>query len=177
MRIEIDQNIRLELIEEVHAESLFNLVNTSRSYLKQWLPWVDFTINVDDTKNYIKSSLKRYSENNGFDCVIIYNNDVAGIIGLHKIDHANRITSIGYWLGENFQGYGIMTKACNALMEYCFKTLHLNKVVINCATENLKSQAIPERLNFKKEGTIRQGEFLNGKFVDYYLYSRLRNEA
>jgi ribosomal-protein-serine acetyltransferase len=176
MRIEIDEKLRLELIEEKHADHLFNLINISRPYLKQWLPWVDFTITVDNTKDYIVSSLKRHSENNGFDCAIIFNNEVAGIIGLRSIDNTNKITSIGYWLGENFQGRGIMTKACKALTDYCFDTLNLNRVVINCSTENLKSQAIPKRLNFKKEGTIRQGEFLNGKFVDYYLYSRLRNE-
>jgi len=175
MRIKIDETLQLELIAENHAETIFNIVNNCRPYLKKWLPWVDFTVSVDNTMNFIKSSLKRHSENNGFGFVIIFNNDVVGVIGLPAVDHANKTTSIGYWLGEKFQGHGIMTKACKALTEYCFDSLELNRVVINCATENFDSQAIPERLNFTKEGTCKQGEFLNGKFVDYYVYSRLRN--
>ena len=176
IQIKIDSNLRLELTDESHAESIFNLVDNNRAYLKQWLPWVDSTQTVENTKEYIKMTLKRYAENNGFDCSIIFNDEIAGLIGLHKIDHSNKITSIGYWLGEDYQHKGIMTKTVVALLNYCFNSLELNRIELKCASENYRSQAIPERLNFKKEGIIRQGEFLNGKYVDLFLYSLLKEE-
>ena len=176
MEIIIEDNLKLQLVNESHSAQLFSLVNSSREHLREWLPWVDFAISVDNTKDFIKSSHIRLSDNNGFDCAIIKEDSILGIIGLHKIDHANKITSIGYWLGDSCQGQGFMTKACKALTDYCFDSLCLNRVEIKCAVDNIKSQAIPQRLDFKKEGIIRQAELLNGKFVDHYLYSKLKSD-
>ena len=55
---------------------------------------------------------------------------------------------IGYWLGEQFQGKGIMTAACRVLVNYAFNEFKLHRVEIKCATGNTKSCAIPERLLF-----------------------------
>ncbi len=176
MQIEINNSLKLKLVSIDHAERIFDLVNGNRIYLGAWMPWVELTVSVNDTKDYIQSSLKRYSVVDGFDCTIFYNNSIVGLIGLHKIDCANKITSMGYWLGEKFQGQGIMTEACKALTKHCFSQLQLNRVEIKCATKNFKSQAIPERLGYKKEGTIRQAELLNGEFVDHFLYAKISGD-
>jgi ribosomal-protein-serine acetyltransferase len=62
------------------------------------------------------------------------------------------------------------------MLEYAFSRLMLNKVEIRCATGNLKSCAIPQRLGFKQEGIIRQGEWLYDHFVDLNLYGLLVGE-
>jgi len=89
---------------------------------------------------------------------------------------ANRSTSIGYWLGERFQGSGVMTKSCKALIEYAFRELKLNRVEIRCAEKNLRSRAIPERLGFVNEGMIREAEWLYDHFVDHVVYGVLARE-
>ncbi|MCL6516796.1 MAG: GNAT family N-acetyltransferase [Alicyclobacillus sp.] len=40
----------------------------------------------------------------------------------------NRRTSIGYWLGEQFQGRGIMTTACRTMIDIAFHEYKLNRV-------------------------------------------------
>lgn len=62
------------------------------------------------------------------------------------INWSNKTAYIGYWLGEEFQGNGIMTKVAKTLTDYAFNELNLNKVEIRAAVENEKSRAIPERL-------------------------------
>ena len=62
-----------------------------------------------------------------------------------------------------------MTRTCAKLIDYCFTTLNLNGVEIKCATDHLKSQAIPERLNFNREGILRQAQLVNNLIVDQYL--------
>jgi ribosomal-protein-serine acetyltransferase len=69
-----------------------------------------------------------------------------------------------------------MTKACRFLVDYAFAELKLNRVEIRCATGNHKSRAIPERLGFKLEGTVRQAEWLYDHFVDHALYGMLASE-
>lgn len=156
------------------ASAVFNLIENSRVTLSEWLPWVKHTNTIDDVQNYFLSCINRLENNNGFDLCIHYNNSIVGLIGLHKIDHQNKLTSIGYWLDNEYHGKGIMTKAVDALCNYCFNELQLNRIEIACATENTKSQNIPKRLGFTLEGTLRQRELLNGKFIDHYLFALLQ---
>ncbi|MEK4220716.1 GNAT family protein [Bacillus sp. FSL W8-0102] len=176
LRLPIDDRTYLKLLEEQDAEPLFNLTDSCRTYLREWLPWVDSTKAVEDTISFIESSKKKFASKNGMDAGIWYNGQLAGIIGLHFIDWTNKKTSIGYWLGEPFQGRGLMTKACIAMIHHIFNDLQLNRVEIRCAVLNSKSRAIPERLGFSKEGTIREAEWLYDHFVDHIVYSMLARE-
>jgi ribosomal-protein-serine acetyltransferase len=81
---------------------------------------------------------------------------------------------MGYWLDAAHQGKGIMTAACREMIKHAFQELDLHRVVIACATENLRSRAIPERLGFKLEGVARQSEWLYDHFVDHAIYALLR---
>lgn len=141
----------------------------------QWLPWVNATKSTSDVQQYFQSCIERLENNNGFDLCIYYHNKIVGLIGLHKIDHQNKITSIGYWLDNQYHGKGIMTESVAALCNYCFNELQLKRIEIACATENVKSQNIAKRLNFTLEGTLQQRELLNGKFIDHYLFSLSNN--
>ena len=69
-----------------------------------------------------------------------------------------------------------MTKSVKVLCNYCFDELNLNRIEIACATDNIKSQNIPKRLNFKLEGTLRQREIINGKHLYHFLFSLLKSE-
>ena len=69
-----------------------------------------------------------------------------------------------------------MTKSCQAMVTYAFDTLKLDKVEIRCAIENTRSGAIPQRLGFKLEGIIKQGEWLYDHFVDLFLFGMLASE-
>lgn len=173
--IKVDDAISLELVEEKHAETIFNLVSANKSLLSERLPWVD-NADLNFIKDFINESQKRYLEKTDYAFVIIYNNTIVGRIGIYTVDNKNKIGCIGYWLDEKFQGKGIITKSCNAILNYAFSILHLNRIEIKCGTENYKSQRIPELLNFKKEGIIRQGEIINNKFIDLSFYSLVKSE-
>ncbi|TQR46020.1 GNAT family N-acetyltransferase [Paenibacillus popilliae] len=172
----INDDIQLKILEIRDANELFLLSDKNREYLREWLPWVDRTVSVGQTKEYIQFSLKLFAENNGFNLAIFYKSRIAGCIGLHSIDWSNRKTSIGYWLGEEYQGNGAMTSACKALINYIFNDLALNRVEIRAAVLNTKSRAIPERLGFLNEGTVRQAEWLYDHFVDHVVYGMLKEE-
>ena len=88
----------------------------------------------------------------------------------------NRVAYIGYWLAENFQGKGIMTACCRCLVDHAFRDLDLNKVVIACGTGNARSQAIPDRLGFVREGVLRDAEWLYDHFIDHTVNALLRRE-
>ncbi|WP_207515456.1 GNAT family N-acetyltransferase [Longitalea luteola] len=175
-KIRVDDTIVMELIDYHHAETLCQLVKDNRQYLREWLPWVDHLRTVEDFRKYINSSKQRYAGNVEMGFVILQKHVMIGRIGLYNIDHNNKNASIGYWLAQDFTGKGIITRCCKVIIDEGFARLKLNRIEIRAATANVKSQAIPERLGFKREGIIRQGEFVNNQFVDLYVYSMLKEE-
>ncbi|MBM3779592.1 MAG: GNAT family N-acetyltransferase [Acidimicrobiia bacterium] len=172
----LNEAITLELLDLRHAEELFALTDANRSHLRVWLPWVDRTRSADDTREFIRQTQRQWAENNGFQAAILEHGAIIGVIGLHGVNWANRSTSIGYWLSGRAQGRGVMTTACRAFTRHAFEALSLNRVEIRCATENGRSRAIPERLRFTSEGTLREAEWLYDHFVDHVVYGMLASE-
>jgi ribosomal-protein-serine acetyltransferase len=172
----LNEHAELRLLEERHAEELSELTDRNRDHLRAWLPWVDSSRTVEDRRNFIRSSLKQFAENNGFQAGLWYDGRLAGVVGYHGIDWENRSTTLGYWLGEEYQGRGLMTAACRALVDHALIELGLNRAGIACAVDNQRSCAIPERLGFQREGVQLQAEWLYDRFVDHALYVALASE-
>lgn len=172
----VDDDIKLHSLEPHHADALFALVEANRQHLRQWLPWLDSNIAVSDTLRFIEMTQKQFANSEGFVAGIWYGGEIAGVIGHNRIDWGNRISYPGYWLAQGFEGKGIMTKSCRALINHAFAELNLNRVDIRCAVENHKSRAIPERLGFCQEGVIRQAEWLYDRVVDHVVYGVLARE-
>jgi ribosomal-protein-serine acetyltransferase len=127
-------------------------------------------------KEYIKNSIAQTGEKKEVSFLIVSEKSVIGRIGIHNINFQNKNASIGYWLIKNAQGKGIISKATRSLITYSFQTLGLNRIEIRAATDNKRSQSIPERLGMLKEGTLREAELVNGKFLDLEVYSVLSKE-
>jgi ribosomal-protein-serine acetyltransferase len=92
------------------------------------------------------------------------------VAGFHAVNWLHRSTSIGYWLDEQHQGQGIMTRAVHALVDQALLGWELNRVEIRAAPENQRSRAIPERLGFRQEGVLREAERVGDRYLDSVVY-------
>ena len=167
---EIDKDLILKTLEDADAPELFALVDRNRAYLRQWLPWLDSNTSVNNTLDFIKNVQLQENNGLGFQTGIWFRGKIAGVIGFHPIDWMNRVVEIGYWLGAEYQGHGLVTRACRQLVAYAFDDFQLRRVQIRCAKGNRKSCAIIERLGFVLEGIARSAELLYGRSVDLYVY-------
>lgn len=158
------------------CDSLFALTDSNRKYLRDWLPWLDACCSAGDTLNFIEHSKKQFDAGEALHTCVHYRGEIAGMIGFHRFDWNNRSTSIGYWLAQNLQGKGIITQSCRLLLAFAFVELGLNRVEIRCAAANRRSRSVPERLGFRNEGTVRDGEWLYDRFVDMVVYGMLAHE-
>ena len=172
----VDNQIRIELLQQQHKEELFELVDNNRGHLRKWLLWVDNRKSAEDFEPIIPIWITNYANNNGFDAGIRYNGALVGMIGLHFIDWKNKATSIGYFLSEEAQGNGIITKSVSSLVNYLFKDLDLNRIEIQVAVNNLKSISIPQRLGFVQEGIKRDGQWLYDHYEDLITFSLLKSD-
>ena len=171
----VDQNIRLKEIGFEHLRPIYNTIDSQRDYLGKWLPFVELTKDISFSNQFIEDYLNSDKINLTF--AITYQKQFAGLIGLKDTDPDNKKTEIGYWLSENKQGLGIITRSCKTLIDYIFSSKDINRIQIKAATENFKSRAIPQRLGFTLEGIERDGELHTRGFVDLAIYSLLKKEV
>lgn len=176
IQINCSQDLSLKLLTLSDAPKVRQLVDENREYLREWLPWVDSDHKLSDTEGFIQANLNAWENKTALTMGVWYKEDLVGLISFHEIVLLHRYCSIGYWLAESFQGKGIMTEACKAMINYAFEKLDLYKVEIKVATENHKSRKIPESLGFQQEGIRRQIEWVNRSFKDHAWYGLLKSE-
>lgn len=175
--IEIDQNLSLKAIVESDAIRMFNIINSQREYLGEWLPFVQFTNKVEDSKGFVEMAMLSRKLKKDYVYKICFDDRMIGLIGTKEADLLNKNTEIGYWLSQEFQNQGIMTRSVEALIQELFEELKLERIQICCAIGNEKSINIPKRLGFKLEGTKRNGEWMgNFQFRDLLVFSRLKSD-
>jgi ribosomal-protein-serine acetyltransferase len=174
--LRIDDKTTLHLARPELVQPIFNAVDEQRDYLRQWLPWVDGTQTIEDTETFIKESMEHNSKGDQLSTFILYGEKLAGSLSVVRYQKGNKSCEIGYWLHKDLQGHGIMTKAVKGFVNHLFKTKALNRIEIHAATNNTKSQAIPTRLGFQKEGVLRQAILMYDQFYDRVLFGLLREE-
>ena len=95
----------------------------------------------------------------------------AGLIGFKSADPACGSIEIGYWLREEFQHRGIVTAAVQELRRIAFEELGMRRIEIRCATGNLPSNRIPQRLGMRLDRVEKQAELLSsGERIDLNVY-------
>jgi ribosomal-protein-serine acetyltransferase len=172
----LDEDSELRLIEPRDAEALNALIEQNRAHIREWAAWLKDDRTIENTHAFIKRNLTQLAENRGFAVAIWHGGEMAGQIEYNYLDWVHRKTEIGYWLGARFQGRGLMTKACRALVAHAFGELKLNRVEMQCAVQNHRSRRIPERLGFRQEGTLLQAEWVHDHFNDLAVYAMLAAE-
>jgi ribosomal-protein-serine acetyltransferase len=122
-RAAVRSGLELRLLEERHSTLVYALADRDREHLREWFAWVDATESEDDILAFIRRSLDQFATNSGFSAGIWEHERYAGNITLHKVDWLNRRAEIGYWVGREFQGRGIVTDACRAEISKCTRWL------------------------------------------------------
>ena len=175
--ITVDNDIILKELELSDAEHIFKTIDSQREYLGEWLPFVEFTKSVKDSLDYVNSVVNMPKECKEWQFAIFCGDDFAGLAGFKGTDRLNRKSEIGYWLREEFQHRGIMTRSISVLIKFGFFELGLNRIQIKCAPGNIKSNKIPQRLGFTLEGVERDSEFVSESvFRDANVWSLLKRE-
>lgn len=173
----LDDRTETRLTIPAYAAELFALTDQNRGFLRQWLPWLDQTRTVADTTAFIRGQLVQFSEDRALHLTIFHVGKIAGVVGFNTIDPTLRSGTIGYWLGEDCNGRGIMTAAVRDLMRIGREIYDLNRIEIRCATGNTRSRAIPERLGFVCEGVLAHAEKVNEAWYDLAVYADVASPA
>lgn len=173
---QIDADLLLRPFEEKDAPVMFGLIEADRGHLDPWLRWSGRVKTEADTLALIRRFLEKYEAADGFHAGLWLKGELAGGLVCHFINRESSKTEIGYWLGARFVGQGLATRACRAVIDDLFTNEGLHRIEIQCATDNLPSRAVAERLGFRLEGIKRESEWLTTRFADHCLYALLAQD-
>lgn len=186
MNIPVDSDTSLALFERTQTVELFHLVSLNHDHLKNWERWIVNMSTLKATQYFIDQNKRLFdelveSENSagshpGFQLGIIHDKKIIGLVGFQGLRIRDRICALGYWIDERWEGKGFVSKSCRALTDYAFRELGMNRIEIQCAVENDRSQKVAERLGFSREARLAEVEYNDGEFIDHYLYRLLKKD-
>lgn len=134
---------------------------------------------IEETRKYIQRHLEVGPQTNSLHFAIhIADDDLfIGYGMIAFIDRYNRSCRLGITIGEKDQwGRGFAKEALRAVIDYCFKSLNMNRIGVEIYSFNTRSLALFEHLGFTREGIVRQSVYKKGAFEDEYIYGLLREE-
>jgi [ribosomal protein S5]-alanine N-acetyltransferase len=100
---------------------------------------------------------------------------VIGGIGLELERDVYRVSAeIGYWLGLEWWGQGIATRALRALTEWAFTTFALERIQAGIFETNPASGRVLEKAGYSLEGRLRRKVIKEGRVLDLLMYARVR---
>lgn len=176
LNLQISPKLSLRQVALTDANEVFVLIERSRVFLDQFESSVADLRTLDDVQKFLEKHERLFQSGSGFGACLIFENQIAGIFGIHHLDSKNQKAEVGYWLGQPFAGKGLAFQSLSAVVKYSFEKLQLNRLEAKTATTNQPSIRLLERVGFQREGTLRQNYFVRGRFVDDYLYSLLKSE-
>ena len=151
------------------AESLTKHANNR----KVWLGLRDLfphPYTIGDAHEFLQKTITEQSATNF--CIEI-DGAAAGGIGIHLGQDVHRHTAtLGYWLGEDFWGRGIMTEAVAALTDFSFRNFLLRRISAEVFANNPASTRVLEKAGFIFEARLKNNVIKDGRILDSLVYVR-----
>lgn len=110
-----------------------------------------------------------------FAVVLRKQNELIGAVGL-QIDRRDDRAMLGFWIAKAHWGKGCCTEAGQAVLEYAFAELDLNRICASHLTRNPASGRVMQKLGMVHEGCGRQHAKKWDKFEDLEFYGILKCE-
>lgn len=126
-------------------------------------------------EEWVEVNLERNKKGNKENIVwaIEIDGEVSGTIGLHHITKEHK-AEVGYWLGRQFWGRGIMTEAVKLVTKFGFEKLKLRRIYGHVYLFNEPSKKVLEKSGYKFEGIIKKESKKGKKYLDAYLLAKVR---
>ena len=165
---------------ESDAKSLSELLTNNKYFWSTFEPLHRDEYYTEETQyKKIMEGIQLLNTNREFSFGIYdkYSQQLIGHISLYAIKRLPYSSGfIGYSMDKNFVGRGIATEAVNLVLEFAFQTINLHRVEAYVTPKNDASVRVLEKAGLVREGLLRELLFINGEWVDHYMYALLQQD-
>ena len=175
--LDLGGGFTLRAVDVADAPALAALVRANSAHLGRFIPAVVATIVDDESAVRHCREMQRLQSTGELLEMHLFDGDVlCGSVRMRDVDGRNRSAYIGYFIGTDHQGRGLVTLAVGAFVEWAFSSLQLHRIGLRCVAANTASAAVAHRLGFTLEGRLRDCELIDGVFHDDLVFSRLSSD-
>jgi ribosomal-protein-alanine N-acetyltransferase len=128
---------------------------------------------IDDANEFLRRATTEQSMTNF--CIDVGQSAVGGIGIRIGQDVHRHVAELGFWLGQEFWGHGIMTEVIPAFADYCFVKFPLHRIYAEPYANNPASARVLEKSGFVLEGRLKNNAFKDGKLLDSLLYAKTKD--
>lgn len=161
------------------APLLKEAIDASIEHLRPWMPWVE---NEPEELSAKVERLRRFRGNFDLGVEFVYGifdadeSRVIGGTGLHTRIGPGAL-EIGYWIRADEINKGFATEVTAALTRAAFEVHEVHRVEIRCDPLNHRSAAVPRKLGYVYEGTLRERfPQPDGSYRDTMIWTMLDRE-
>ena len=104
------------------------------------------------------------------------NGSFYGAAGFNNLIKAHQKAELGFWLLPDYWNKGIIQQTVPLICSYAFNSLGLHRIEAFVETENASCKKSMDKLDFKHEGTMRDCETKNDRFISLDIYSKLKTD-
>lgn len=176
LQLETERLIIRDLIEgDLHAMHELNSLPETDEFNTLGLPE-----NLEVTNELMLDRMAKNAElpRNVYVMAIVLkaNQEMIGMIGINLAEQKKQRAEIWYKLHKNHWRKGYTTEALQRLLQYAFEDLKLHRIEAGCATENIASIKVLEKVGMQREGRCRKILPIRGAWVDNYMYAILEDD-
>lgn len=125
---------------------------------------------VEDAREFIAAAIRQTPQ---VSFAIEADGAAVGGIGVRPGEDVYRVTGeIGFWLGEDYWGRGIMTGAVTAFSRYAFEAYSLRRLEARVYEWNTASRRVLEKAGYEREAFLRDCAIKNGRLIGCHLYAK-----
>jgi RimJ/RimL family protein N-acetyltransferase len=160
------------------APLLAESIAESVEHLRPWMPWAHSEPEpLEEKIARLKSFRGMFDLGQNFVYGIFDPEDtkLIGGTGLHP-RHGPEELEIGYWIHKDYINQGLVTESTAALIKVAFELIHVHRIEIHCDPRNVASAAIPRKLGFTHEGTLRAKTRFLDRWSDSMVWGLLETE-
>ncbi|EGK11926.1 GNAT family N-acetyltransferase [Kroppenstedtia eburnea] len=176
LMLQAGEDLRLHLFHSQHAQALHRLVEANRSHLEPWLPWIRTVKGVQEIERYIRRTEAAFASGREAHFGIWHRGVLGGSVTVERIDSRNQVAEIGYWLGRELTGDGLMTRSVRRVSTYLFQERNIHRIEIRVEATNHASRRVALRAGFMEEGILREALWTDPGRSDLVIHGLLRPE-
>lgn len=125
-----------------------------------------------DEEKWLQETIQGYDDKNpaSYNLAIIVDGKLAGSIGTHHVDYKDKKTEIGYWIGKQYWGKGIMPQAIKKFVKDIEKRFGFEIIIATPFSHNKASQRVLEKAGFEFKEERKKALEKHGKCMDEKIY-------
>ena len=139
--------------------------------------WHCRSMTDQEAADWIDSWPARWRDETDAAWAVLDAGNVAGQIGLRRVNLAEGLAAVSYWVLPAARGRRIAPRALGALTEWSFRTLGLHRLQLSHSTANRPSCRVARHAGFAAEGTKRGEARHTDGWHDMHLHARLSTDS